>query len=315
MAKRRSEAGAASSLDKLTRVLDRLSSTLTGALAGRAFAGNAGAGFSSGVSSVGAPAKMVESAVDKLTKGIDGIVGKLAGAGGSLAKFTDKFNPAIVQQFDFALNDLMAVFGDAFQPVLKAVTGVVRVLADTFERMRPALDPILAVVARMIELFGKLAEPLAQVLVPLLGLFGQLLENLVPIFEKLVDVIREMAKAFVGVINWLIDKINWVIRNTPGIDDNRQLAHLKFDDLPHKSAFGKAYRGANRTDASSLGEQTRQAAFGQSINWEQKTAQNTQKVADLMGDLLKKMDQIAEDGKRTQKAQERLAAAVTTGGK
>jgi hypothetical protein len=61
---------------------------------------------------------------------IPGLIGQIRGA-------VETLNPAAMVAFDLAMRDLMAVFGEAFMPIVQVATSVVREFANT---LRPILQ-------------------------------------------------------------------------------------------------------------------------------------------------------------------------------
>jgi hypothetical protein len=68
----------------------------------------------------------------------------VVGFGNHLAAFVGKANPAAVQRFQLAVDDLQAVLGRALQPVLERVTQVVRTAADAFASLSPEAQKLAA---------------------------------------------------------------------------------------------------------------------------------------------------------------------------
>jgi hypothetical protein len=94
----------------------------------------------------------------------------------------ERYNPAHTQRFDDAQNDLVASFGKAFVPVLRAGTAVVRAFADAaaavsgpaqrlmatfFEPIEKAMPKLVEMATPLLKEFGRFADELARSLKPL----------------------------------------------------------------------------------------------------------------------------------------------------
>lgn len=83
-----------------------------------------------------------------------GAIEVIESAFAALTKFVSKANPATLQQFDMALEDIQGVIGRFLTPALQAVTPWVRLLGDTLASILPSsrelqyvmkeLDPVLS---------------------------------------------------------------------------------------------------------------------------------------------------------------------------
>lgn len=250
------------------------------------------------------PTGIVSSLVAPIGDAFMGIVGKITGAMSPIISMVDKMNPALVQMFEFAINDLMAVFGDILQPILAAVTGVVRQLADTFLTMKPAIDPIIQIIVKMIGVFGKMIEPIAKLMVPVLQLVAAVLDNVViPILEFFVEKLQWLAKAVLGVVNEIVKAYNELADTKVGRGLGlKKFNLLNFDDMQKRSSQGMAIRETQRTSAEELGARTREGSFAQTqrsmLEIMTKTATNTstlvQQISALVGINEEQVRQLAK---------------------
>jgi hypothetical protein len=96
---------------------------------------------------------------------------------GRIREAVDTFNPGAMIEFDLAMRDLMAVFGEALLPVIKTVTGVIRKFADTLRPILQALAPA----------FQKLIDSIGGMLLGNIDKFSQLLERMIPAFEAYLN--------------------------------------------------------------------------------------------------------------------------------
>lgn len=247
-------------LSKLTDNIGKLVQSAPSRLAGAA-GGLAG--------SVGGPLSIPGGLIDKLIAPIGDSFGKIANkinsAMGPIISMVGKMNPALVQMFEFAMDDLMAIMGQSLQPILQAVIGVVRQLGDMFATLQPVIDPVIQSIAKLVGIIGKMIEPIAKIAIPIFQLFGAILEGIViPIFEKFVDALKWLADGVLKLVNKIIEAYNWVADSKAGRALGLSKANLiSLDSLEKKTAQGTAIRETQRTSAEDLGARTREASFGQ----------------------------------------------------
>ena len=98
-------------------------------------------------------------------------------------KFAGALNPAIVEQLQLAFDDLFAVVGRLFIPIMAAVVPVVRLFADSLVPVVQALMPT----------FKLLADAIMNVAGPVIGIISGLLMALAPQFEMLAGWLGSLA--------------------------------------------------------------------------------------------------------------------------
>ena len=89
----------------------------------------------------------------------------------------ETFNPGAMIEFDLAMRDLMAVFGEALLPVVKIVTGVIRKFADTLRPILQKLEPV----------FLKLANTIGNFLLMNIDKFADAIKNMIPLLEMYMN--------------------------------------------------------------------------------------------------------------------------------
>ena len=297
--KAKDDANAAKLLTLLGKIVPSLTKVAMG-IPGRV-AEKAGAA----TAAIATPLNQINSTVAPITAAFTGIVDQIMGLAGPLVSLVSKMDPTTVQLFEFAINDLMAVFGDILKPILKAITEVTRKLADTFKTMKPVFDPIIAAVVKIIGIFAKLIEPIARIMVPVLQLLAIVLDKLViPILEVFVDKLIWLSKQVIRIINWMIEQWNSVVETKLGKALGLTKVNLlKFDDLKKESSQGQAIRETSRFSGVDIGKRTREAAFGQ-VAWQGKMLEKVEKI-------LKGLEGIPADLKMTKEQLQKWYDAYT----
>lgn len=84
------------------------------------------------------------------------------------------FNPGAMLEFELALRDAKAVFGEALLPIVRILTDVIRRFADTLRPILQKLQPQ----------FEKLARSLGEHLIRNVDLLSIAIERMIPLFEK-----------------------------------------------------------------------------------------------------------------------------------
>jgi hypothetical protein len=142
----------------------------------------------------------VTSAIGGLTGVLTAPIDMIQSLATAITGMVELVNPAIVQQFTFAMNDAMAVMGSMLVPVMQAMTIYMRAFGDSLARMQPILQP----------LFDALAQYLANSAL----MFGQLIEAMAPFIQLmvsgLVPVINEVSKAIAFAVGWMTELIRTI---------------------------------------------------------------------------------------------------------
>lgn len=244
---------------------------------------------------LGIPSARIDQMITPITKAFTGVIDNIMNAAGPLVGLVSKMDPTTVQLFEFAINDMMAVFGDILKPILVEITRITRQMADVFKTMKPVFDPIIATVVKLLKVFTTLINPLASIAVPVLGILGQLLEQLVlPLLEKFAEVLQWVAKATVWSINTMILAFNELKKFSdimmlvsPALALLLKVLDLKiinFEDLKKESSMGQSIRDVGRMSGVDIGKRTREGAFGQ-VAWQGKMLENANKMLDLFNRL------------------------------
>lgn len=113
-------------------------------------------------------------------------------------KFVSALNPAIVNQLELAFDDLFAVVGRAFTPILAASVPIVRAFADSMLPVMNALMPT----------FGALGDAMINIAIPVITAFSGVLFTLSPLLKLLGEMIGRISEKFgnalIPVVNELI---------------------------------------------------------------------------------------------------------------
>ena len=199
-----------------------------------------------------------ETALKPLTRGLTGIgraagvaVAGLAVVGGALAvigtvaqQFVQKANPVVAEQFTLAVNDLMAVMGQALVPVFKIVTDLVRAVADTFMGFAKDIGSMV----------GQLLEPFAQVLKEIFSVIGLIGKGIVAVLQPIVTIAAAVLKLIADIISKFMRFVESVL-GLFGIEPGRK----------EGAAAGAAARSASTTDVESVLRSAREKAFSLGI--------------------------------------------------
>jgi hypothetical protein len=176
--------------------------------------------------------------------------------------------------------------------------------------MKPAFDPVIAAITDMMGILAQLIVPIAGILVPVLGVLGYLLKTIVvPALQLVVNVFKTIATAVKDMVNFVIDLLNGAIRgmnsmieewNTskglPGkFDKFPEIPKKNFDQLDPGKSQGKMIRGTERMSAMDVGMKVREAAFGQTFNWQEMLVDQSKKQVEVQQ---KSNDELAEMNKK-----------------
>lgn len=234
-----------------------------------------------------------------------------------------KWNPAVVERFQFALENLSASVGKIFEPLINAG----RDFADELNSMITAAGPelrdavmdlippmrqfardlmpgVIAGVHSFLIGLGPLAEKFREI-GPMLGRFaegfgyfiGVVITAGVVVFDKLVDATRQVIAAFLAVKHATLEAAKdplahgspaQIARNI-GFEFTRVLANLRRGPEHNEPARGPmtfAAQPARQIGIEQLGQEARAKAFGAGVaDFAEKTANNTEETAKGIGEL------------------------------
>lgn len=177
---------------------------------------------------------------------LGGAAGSLAGAAGGatqaavsmgqeLAKFVGMANPAALQLFTNALDDLYGVIGEALVPVFEIITQVVRLAADTLGTFASTIG---GAVATVLKPFVGVLEVLFEVVGQIGQALGGVLEAAAPAIAALVDAFAQVVKAIQPILDVLIVLIGDALAGAMSV-----LADLVVAVVPLITAFAEAIQG------------------------------------------------------------------------
>lgn len=246
--------------------------------------------------------------------------GPMAAAITSIKMFVDAANPAVVDQFNMAIKDTVAVVGHALTPVLQALTPGLRLFGDLLASIMPSWEEMEAITGPLNQYFHDMRKAIEPI-IPILK--GALLLAIQGVGEAL----EILAKGIVQLTNWMTDLIHkaeigqvgqlWDEGERGGTTktgDGRTVAEVvkeakakgytrekfieqaigvqraRIEGESHfKSSTGASGHGASSTSVAGLGSNLQMAAFGMGISPEKQTAQNTKMTAEAAQEMLQEL--------------------------
>jgi hypothetical protein len=150
----------------------------------------------------------ITALASSITGGLLGPLNAVSGLFNTIGNLVGLFNPAIVTQFNLALNDTMAVLGSALVPVMQGLTIYTRAFGDALAGLLPVIQPIFNAIGQYIANFGQGFVPLIQAAAPFIQLFAEaisfMLEKLslgVAFFQGIVAELLTMLADLFGLEN------------------------------------------------------------------------------------------------------------------
>lgn len=177
-----------------------------------------------------------------------------------LLSFVKTFNPAGVQMFDDALNDINGVIGRALNPALQQLVPLVRSFGDFLATVIPDLSDFFDAFSPIKDLFREVATLMSG--------------ELKGAFQDIINFVTTLVRVLTGALALLaagLHKVNALLGN--------KLA----------SSVGAAASGATSSGLEEFGTKLQLAAFGGPANLAdsaQTTADNTTKMVDYMSSLM-----------------------------
>ena len=247
--------------------------------------------------------------------------GAAAGLGLALKGLVEKANPVVAEQFTLALNDLLAVVGQALTPVFKLVTEVVRMAGDTLagfakdvgSTLGTVLRPVIDVLGVVFDIVGRIGQSLAKAFeaaAPALEAIGQAVlatvQAVQPLVNLLIDSLGGALGAALGALGDVLTAVvPYVAAFARVVGDllatvvrwvREALAFVGID-LPEGGpgrregdSVGAAVRSASTTDVESVLKKARENAFSLGTA----SADPARRTASAAEELKKKADQIYE---------------------
>lgn len=204
-------------ISSLVANLDRFHSATTGSGkvgsflnamgAARQVMGNAIGGLGSGLKAIGSVAGVAAGGIGlaigafgSLAGVIEAPVKMIQGLADALTGFVSLVNPGVVQQFTLAMNDTMAVLGQAFTPVLRSLTIIIERVGDAFAGLLPVVGPMF--------------EAYAQFIADNTAALGELVAAYAPFIQLMTDalipVLKEVSQAVAFLQGMLIELLNTI---------------------------------------------------------------------------------------------------------
>jgi hypothetical protein len=235
------------------------------------------ASAASAVAAVSAAAPVAATAVAALASVMSGLVAKA--------------NPALVELFTFAMNDLQAVIGQGLAPAFRILSDLVRAFADTLATFMPQLGAAVGTILKpladtlkiLFEVFGNVAQVVAKVLTAVAPAFAALgeafnavLRAILPVVNLIVDVFGSILvgvmKAFAAVVETVVppivafiqvigDMVKWFVGKVRELLEFLGLLDPETPGTEKGKSFGASARSASTSSVESVLQKARESAF------------------------------------------------------
>jgi hypothetical protein len=176
-------------IGEMTAVMKAFASSLPG--------GKGGAATGTPPPAGGKEAEEAGGKLASLSFGINQAIGAFQGVVGIVQSFLGALDPALMEQLNWAVRNVVAAIAVALRPVALVLVDVFRQLAGVILPLAQALAPLL----------GELAGIIAEAIIPLVDVFAELLTALMP----LVTAIMPLVRVFTTIIVWIAKLISIVI--------------------------------------------------------------------------------------------------------
>lgn len=254
----------------------------------------------SGIGAVGREAKAIGGMVASgagavggaLMSTVSGPLSALTGAADLIGKFINAINPAVMEQFNMAMQDVFAVVGQALLPVFRILTPAMQMLGDYVASILPDLDPLVDAMKPLLGVFQNLYAALAPIINSGLSIA---VEVLVKATEILVGAFQMAAKAFAQIMvamlkivpSFVSGKLNDLQKNLEGFIDGED---IKFK----KTARGASGQGASYISGAELSRSNILAGFSSGMGANKTpTDKNTEDIAKTSAETLAVMREVS----------------------
>lgn len=153
---------------------------------------------------------------------IGGMLNSVMGLGSQMASFVQLANPAAFQLFQNAIQDTLAVVGQALTPIFRVVTQVIRMAGDSLAGWAPQLGAIVGQLAQglipifkvLFNVFGYVGQALTMVVAaaaPAIQAFEAIYTSLYQALEPALKLLSEVVGgALAQAMKWLSDALSHV---------------------------------------------------------------------------------------------------------
>jgi methyl-accepting chemotaxis protein len=191
-----------------------------GAIASRvlpalAESGGAAGKAASNFQALGQAAATVNPILAQLTPQIPDVFGKLkagiAEVNSQVVSFVSKLNPAFINRWNLAVDDLYATVGRSLVPALQQATSVVRRIGDAFASLDADGKDFVSLLLTGGSAFSTFGAALEKVLPPLVSIFnslGKAANAMLSALEPVTTLVTDLAGA---VLNQLADSLEAII--------------------------------------------------------------------------------------------------------
>ncbi len=197
---------------------------------GAKIGGAVGQGISGAVGAGQAAASMASGGVDMAALGA--LAGGVGAAVGAITQLTEAikplvaaFNPAIVMQFNMAIENVMAALGASLLPIIQqmipvfnsvnviftalystlqpTISMIANLLAGTFQRALVGIQPVISIVASLFGLIIQNINPLLQIFPTIMSLLAAPLT----VLAELLKVANEVMEPFTDIFTLFLDAV------------------------------------------------------------------------------------------------------------
>jgi hypothetical protein len=154
---------------------------------------------------------VVSSGLGMIGKALGGVVAvggaataSIVAVGQSLTTFVGKANPAVLNQFQLALDDLMAVIGQSLVPIFtNFLIPALRIAGDALTGLFPIFSALTVALKPVLDVF----EFLTDVVYEVFELLGKVVQKITPYFvaftRVLGDMVRQLGKWIQDILGYL----------------------------------------------------------------------------------------------------------------
>lgn len=165
---------------------------------------------SSGAAEAGTSiAGSVTSALAPVLKMLSVFAGLLFVVVGLTQSFVSALQPALVEQFGRALNDLQATIGVAFTGIFEQAIGLFRsvsaALLPVFQALKPVVDELVSTVLAVLKSSMATVTPILLAVVPLLRLVADVLGLLVAVMQPVITAFNLVTQVLTSVIGSVLN--------------------------------------------------------------------------------------------------------------
>lgn len=233
-----------------------------------------------------------------------GVANLILGSLGPIKDMVGAFSPAVVEMFNEALRNVMAVVGQALVPILTVLTGVLNqasgIIAPLMDELAPVIQQVAESLASALIPVIRAVVGIIHSLMPIIKIIALLFDNaaksvavLATVFEVVFETLSPLFEMFADIMKWMMDTVRSILKAmlemalevlkwvpyTAAISDKIKDVIAKLDRGPTSRVTAAAAQNVSEKSFADYQRDLQKAAFAATATGKTSTEQNVTNMA------------------------------------